>query len=59
MRSRTGGREMNKLKIEIILQIISTLVELLAKLVNNLKSEKGGNDDGEGKVDEHRTLHGG
>lgn len=49
---------MNKLKIEVILQIILTLVELLTKVVNTLKNEKGP-EDGNSKVEENRTLHGG
>ena len=48
---------MSKAKIEIILQIIMMVVEMLVKVVNNLKNEKGGYDD-ENIIEKNRELHG-
>ena len=48
---------MSKAKIEIILQIIMMVVEMLVKVVNNLKNEKGGDDD-ENIIEKNRELHG-
>ncbi len=47
---------MSKAKIEIILQIIMMVVEMLVKVVNNLKNEKGGDDDE--IIEKNRELHG-
>ena len=49
---------MNKLKIDFILHIILTLVELLTKVVNTLMNEKG-QEDGNNEIEESRAHHGG